>query len=291
MNWNMTNMLETRIYAAIIFTLFFLIGEMSGTTYPQAQDVKWDSLDFKTLLMWGPKPTNYSYTVEFSVVGKSQERNPHCIRTMHTECDLTSLLTELKETYSAVVQSEPLPGKTSDLVEFPFTRSERFSPYKDTKIGKPDFKIEVSKDKRNINLYIKDPVSAIYKDGRFLNMRDIFTNDLKYRVLYGKAQSTGKRQKDTESNQIELEVDKGKSYCFNVQAYIPSRVHGEELGLLSATKCSPAEDRPFYEEYGIGAIVGIILLLIAAIAIPIVVIVVCCKRKSRTRNEGKDDCL
>ncbi|KAJ8279161.1 hypothetical protein COCON_G00062270 [Conger conger] len=286
----MKNMLDTRIYAALFFSLFFPIGEISGTTFPQAEDVKWHSFDFKTLLTWGPKPTNYSYTVEFSVVSKNRQRNPHCIRTMNTECDLTNLLTELKETYSAVVQSEALPGETSDQIEPPFTRSERFCPYKDTKIGKPDFKIVVSKDKRNITLYIQDPISAINKDGRFFNMRDIFTNDLKYRVSYGRAQSTGKRTEDTEGNTIQLDVDQGKSYCFNVRAYIPTRAHGNQFGDLSQTKCSPAGDVPFYKEYGIGAVVGIILLVLFLIAAA-VALVVCYRRRSRTRNQGKDDCL
>ncbi|XP_035269084.1 coagulation factor IIIa [Anguilla anguilla] len=286
----MTNMLDTRIYASLFCSLFILIGKISGTTFPEAQDVKWHSFDFKTLLMWGPKPTNYSYTVEFSVVGENRKRNPHCIKTMNTECDLTSMLTELKKTYSAVVQSEPLPGKTSDLVEFPYAKSEHFCPYKDTEIGKPTFSIEVSKDKCKITLHIKDPISAIYKDGRFLNMRDIFMNDLKYRVSYSKAQSSGKRTKDTDSNQIELEVDKGESYCFNVQTYIPSRVQAKQLGEQSSTQCSPAEDRPIYIEYSIGVIVGLIFLVIVIIA-AIVGIAVFCKRRSSSRNHGKDDGL
>lgn len=288
--WNMTHLRIMRIYAALLFLLFCLFGEITGTSFPLAQDIKWNSFNFKTLLTWAPKPTNYSYTVEFSIVGQNRHRNPHCIRTSNTECDLTTMLTELKETYTAVVLSEPLPGESSDLVEFPFSRSERFSPYKDTQIGKPDFKIEVNKDKDKITLYIKDPISAIHKDGKLLNMREVFKDDLKYRVLYGKAQSTGKRTKDTASNEIVLDVDKGKSYCFNVQAFIPSRVHENQLGELSQTQCSPAEDTPFYEEYGVGVIVGIVLLIIAIIA-AIIAAVLFCKRRSSSRNRGKEDCL
>lgn len=63
-------------------------------------------------------------------VGKDRQRNPHCIRSSRTECDLTNELRNLQETYSADILSEPLPGVTSDLVEFPYTRAERFSPYK-----------------------------------------------------------------------------------------------------------------------------------------------------------------
>ncbi|XP_036377782.1 coagulation factor IIIa [Megalops cyprinoides] len=280
-------MLETRICTALLFSFFYLIGEVAGT-YPRAQNVRWSSSNFKTLLQWSPEPTNYSYTVEFSVVGKNRERNPHCIRSSKTECDLTSMLTDLKATYSADVISEPLPGQSSDLPEFPHTRSDTFCPYKDTDIGRPDFSIEVNKEKDNITLYIKDPPSAIYKDGKQLNMRDIFMNDLKYRVTYRRATSTGKKTADTDSNQITLKVDKGESYCFNVEAYIPTRSPGKQLGEMSMTKCSQAGDRPFYEEYGIGTIVCAILIIIVAIAVAITVTVVCCKRRGRAGNRGKE---
>ncbi|KAG9351087.1 hypothetical protein JZ751_024977 [Albula glossodonta] len=166
---------------------------------------------------------------------------------MTTECDLTNSLDKIKDTYSAVVVSEPLPGMSSDLPELPYTKAERFCPYKDSTIGKPDFTIDVSKDKRKITLNITDPTSAIYADNKFLTMRDIFMSDLKYKVTYGKAQTSGKRFKDTETSQIVLDVDKGASYCFTVQAYIISRDPGKQLGESSQVKCSPAGDRPFYE--------------------------------------------
>jgi len=33
---------------------------------PKAKNVSWSSYNFKTILSWGPKPVNYTYTVEFS---------------------------------------------------------------------------------------------------------------------------------------------------------------------------------------------------------------------------------
>lgn len=64
-------------------------------------------------------------------VGKDKQRNPHCIKTTETECDLTNEL-DLKGVYTAEVLSESLRGMTSDHVEPPYTRSKTFCPYNDS---------------------------------------------------------------------------------------------------------------------------------------------------------------
>ena len=53
----------------------------------------------------------------------------------------------------------------------------------------------------------------------------------------------------SESSVIELtDVDRGQSYCFNVQAFIPSRSPDQQLGELSQTVCSQDEEgKPFFE--------------------------------------------
>ncbi|XP_036410326.1 tissue factor-like [Megalops cyprinoides] len=274
----------------LFFSSVFLSEEVSGNAYfPRAQDVTWSSYNFKTLLTWGPKPTNYSYTVEFSGVGTDRQRNPHCIRSKETECDLTRMLTDLKETYIADVLSEPELGKTSDLVEQPHTSSGRFCPYKDTVIGRPDFKMEVNEEKGKITLYIEDPLSAIYQGDTLLSMRDIFKNDLKYRVTYRKAGSTGKKLQTTDTNQIELDVDRGESYCFNVQAYIPSRSSGKQLGEMSRPQCSPKKNKSIFEEYGLGVIAGAALAITVIVTVAIALIVVCCRRGRKvTEKTGKE---
>ncbi|KAJ8270326.1 hypothetical protein GJAV_G00113040 [Gymnothorax javanicus] len=283
--------MENRTYIAIGLLLFsfFSAGKVTGDTdFPKAQDVMWSSYNFKTLLTWGPKPTDYSYTVEFYGVGKDRERNPHCIRTKNTDCDLTRMLKDLKETYYADVLSEPERGKTSDIVEFPHTRSERFCPYKDTLIGRPDFKIEVNKDKSKIVLFIKDPVSAIYEDGRLLNMRNIFGNDLKYRVTYRKAGSTGKKVLITDTSEMELDAEEGESYCFSVQAFIPSRSLGKQLGEMSRLQCSPKENKSIFEEYGLGVIAGGVLAVLVLLIMVFALIVVCCRRRKAAAGSDKE---
>lgn len=156
-------------------------------------------------------------------LGQNRDRSPHCIQTSATECDLTQQLKELKKTYTAVVQSEPVRGETTDLVELPYTASQRFCPYTDSKytskthstlsqwtvtfttpvsksalyfsalIGKPDFNFTVSKDGRKITVQVIDPLTALFNaQNQQMSIRDVFGADLEYSVLYSRASSTGK---------------------------------------------------------------------------------------------------
>ncbi|KAI3355089.1 hypothetical protein L3Q82_017860 [Scortum barcoo] len=218
-------------------------------SYPRAQNVTWKSTNFKTILTWEPKPSaDYSYTVEFSVLGGDKQKNPHCIRSSKTVCDLSSSLTDLNVYYTADVLSEPPLGATTDLIEFPYTTSPRFSPYKDTEIGKPEFKLEVSEDKKKTTLYVTDPLTALFKDGRQLNIKDIFNDHLQYKVTYRKNKSTGMKVYISKTNAIELtDLDRGVSYCFSVQAYIPSRSIDKQLGELSQPQCSNDDHQSIFE--------------------------------------------
>uniref|UniRef100_A0A4W4FEQ4 Tissue factor n=1 Tax=Electrophorus electricus TaxID=8005 RepID=A0A4W4FEQ4_ELEEL len=162
-------------------------------TFPRAQNVTWISFNFKTLLTWSPKPTNYSYTVEFSQRGQNRERTPLCIQTSNTECDLTTAVSNLKGKYIAEVQSEPVRGVSSDLTEFPHTASNWFCPFNDTIIGRPEFKIAVNEDQRTITVHVKDIETALLNGQKQRqSIRDIFKDDLQYKVYYRKAKSSGK---------------------------------------------------------------------------------------------------
>lgn len=56
------------------------------------------------------------------------------------------------------------------------------------------------------------------------------------------------KEKFSTSSVIELtDLDPGQSYCFTVQAYIPSRTTGKQLGDISNVKCSPEGDTSFLE--------------------------------------------
>lgn len=68
----------------------------------------------------------------------------------------------------------------------------RLSPALAAAIGKPDFKLEVSQDKKNTTLYVQDPLTALFKDGSQLNLRDVYADKLMYKVTYRRNKSTGK---------------------------------------------------------------------------------------------------
>ncbi|KAF4095697.1 hypothetical protein G5714_023300 [Onychostoma macrolepis] len=240
--------------------VLFFMRSCAPENFPKAQNVTWSSVNFKSILTWSPKPTNYSYTVEFSELGQDRDRTPHCIKTMATECDLTAELKNLKAYYSADILSEPMRGVSSDLVEFPHSRSDQFSPYYDTAIGRPEFKIEVSSDKRKMTLHVTDvPTTLFNKDNKRLNIRDVFGDHLQYKVTYRKAKSTGKKEKI-------------------------KKQHGE----ISSYHCSPEDNPSIFEEYSVGVMAGAILIIILAITAITIVIVMCCRRRKRAKNTGKE---
>uniref|UniRef100_A0A8C4SR79 Tissue factor n=1 Tax=Erpetoichthys calabaricus TaxID=27687 RepID=A0A8C4SR79_ERPCA len=263
--------------------LLSLNGEVTGNPndVPLATDIVWSSINFKTILEWKPKPTNYTYTVE--VYGKKSNalKSKYCIRTTKTECDLTSVMTNMSDTYTAHVSSVP-NQQSEDPEEARYALSPKITPYRDTQIGQPKFSIEINEQKDWIKLLIEDPVSGVRKaNGSFMTIREIFRDDFKYRVFYRRASSTGKKEAYTQSNEYKLKIDRGESYCFTVQAIIPSRDVSSQFGQESEMQCSPMETN-FLNEYGIGAK----LLVCAAVVIVIVAVIitaVVCKKK----NDGK----
>ncbi|KAK3551389.1 hypothetical protein QTP70_016626 [Hemibagrus guttatus] len=271
-----------------VWLLCFLYASVSGS-FPKATNVTWFSFNFKTLLTWSPKPTNYSYTVEYSKLAEDNQRARYCIRTKETECDLTAELTDLKSKYRADVLSEPVSDMSSDLIEFPRTASELFCPYQDTIIGSPTVRYEERKEERKIILNVEDIPTAVFDaQKRQLTIQDIFKTDLQYKVTYNKAKSSGKKLKTSASSRIELtDLDRGESYCFSVQVYIPTRSINKQLGESSQIQCVSV-DTFFLKEYSPAVIVGGILAIIAIISAVIAVIVVCAKRRQKAMTKGKE---
>ncbi|XP_034066593.1 coagulation factor IIIa [Gymnodraco acuticeps] len=282
-------MVTIRLPAAL-FVIFLLTHSASGS-YPRAQNVTWRSTNFKTILTWEPKPSaNYSYTVEFSAIGRDKERNPHCIRSTATVCDLSASLTDPNVCYTADVLSTPLLRELTELTEFPNTASPRFCPSKDTDIGRPDFKLKVGEDKKKTTLYVSDPITALFKDGHQQTIRDIFSDQLQYKVTYRRNKSTGKKVLYSKSNEIEVkDLDRGESYCFNVQAYIPSRDTDKQLGEMSQTQCSKDDNQSIFEVYSIGVIAAAIFLILLLIGLIIAITVVCIKRRKNALQKEKEE--
>ncbi|XP_075472564.1 tissue factor isoform X2 [Ascaphus truei] len=189
---------------------------------PTAVNIKWSSINFKTILEWQPEPTNYSYTVEVS--GKKSDWKTKCIYTMSTECDVTDLLDNLKDTYHAQIVSTIQANKDTTEV-FPFSVSPPFVPYEETIIGKPGIgQYKLHKENDTLQVTIVDPLTPYrFSNNSLQSIRDIFKDDLRYTVYFWEASSTGKKSATTQSNELVIRVDKGESYCFYVQATIMSR--------------------------------------------------------------------
>ncbi|XP_069388021.1 tissue factor-like isoform X2 [Paralichthys olivaceus] len=156
-------------------------------------------------------------------------------------------------------------------------------------IGKPDFKLGVIESQKKTTLYVTDPLTALFKDGHQLNIRDIFADQLQYKVTYRKNKSTGKKVHISKTNLIELtDLDKGESYCFSVQAYIPSRGVNKQLGELSLPKCSSVDNPSIFEVYSVGVIAAAIFLILLLIGIIIAIAVVCCKWRKKALRKDKE---
>ncbi|XP_061821073.1 coagulation factor III, tissue factor a [Nerophis lumbriciformis] len=266
-----------------------LLGTTVSGLYPTAQNVTWKSTNFKSILTWQPFPSDYSYTVEFFVLGGNKQRNSNCIRTSATTCDLTSSLTDVNTCYVADILSEPPLGATSDLIEFPYTRSPKFCPYKDTDIGRPEFKLEVSGDKRKTTLFVTDPLTALFKDDQQMNVRDVFSEQLQYKVTYRRNKSTGMKVYISKTNVMEIpNLDRGESYCFTVQAFIPSRSIDKQLGKPSHTQCSNDDKESIFDVYSVGVIAGAVLLILLLIIAIVVVTIVCYRRRKKSKESEKE---
>ncbi|EDL82087.1 coagulation factor III, isoform CRA_c [Rattus norvegicus] len=134
--------MRPRLLAALAPTfLGFLLLQVAagaGTPPGKAFNLTWISTDFKTILEWQPKPTNYTYTVQIS--DRSRNWKYKCTGTTDTECDLTDeIVKDVNWTYEARVLSVPWRNSTHGKEtlfgthgeEPPFTNARKFLPYRD----------------------------------------------------------------------------------------------------------------------------------------------------------------
>ncbi|KAM4022563.1 tissue factor isoform 2-T2 [Anomaloglossus baeobatrachus] len=191
---------------------------------PTANNIMWTSINFKSILDWSPKPTNYSY----SVLVRSplfQDWKKKCFRIKDTTCDVTDLMENVNTTYEVRVVSEiDSPEITAE--EFPYSDGPTFSPYLQTIIGKPIIQnYTFDKEQNRLTVVLRDtPTPYRNADNSPKTLREIFQNDFIYTLYYRKASSTGKKSQSSTTNEIVINTEKGEGYCFYVQASVPSRV-------------------------------------------------------------------
>ncbi|NWW79117.1 TF factor, partial [Climacteris rufus] len=250
---------------------------------PTAVNITWSSINFKTILRWQPKPSGYFYTVE--IHGQTSDIKKKCILTAETECDVTDVLRNVKETYTAHILSV-MPTEMDDFEEPPYAASEKFTPYSQTVIGKPEIKSS-SQNGSNLNVVVKDPLTPyIFPNGSFRSIRDIFQHDLEYKLSYWKDQSSGKKDATTKGHEFEVGVDSTKNYCFYVQAIIPSRRENRN-GQESTVLCTSV-GKNVLDEYGAEVFIILAVIAVAVITLAIVLPVVLCKRKKARAAREKE---
>ncbi|XP_075934778.1 tissue factor-like [Anarhichas minor] len=268
--------LKTVLYLGIWLSAW-IITTADENFVPKAENVRWVSLDFKTILVWTTNASDYKYTVSYHSEEPEWSQSPDCIRMSHSECDLTDHLRPLDRTYTVQIKTEPVTVDYDyDLEDFPHSPCPPFNPYRETNISAVNFTVEVVDESRVI-VNITDPLSGVHELGKQLSLRDVFKKDLKYKISYYKSGSTGKR--DIISNSSTAEVSKlnaGQSYCFMVAAFIPSRPKSSQQGAWSIQWCIPG-DSNVLQELSLAAWVGAVFILLTVLVIIVTVTVLCCK--------------
>ncbi|XP_072275951.1 tissue factor isoform X2 [Pyxicephalus adspersus] len=191
--------------------------------FPTAKNITWKSTNFKTILEWDGKPTNFTYTVEirnqFDGIWKRK-----CNYINKTECDVTDLLKDVNATYDVRIISEV---RSDEILteEFPYADGPSFKPYEQTIIGRPSFEsYDFNEGHTQLKIVIKDPISPYrFENKTIKTVRDIFGTDFRYTLFYRKADSTGRKEAYSSTNEIVISTSKGEGYCFFVRATIPSR--------------------------------------------------------------------
>ncbi|NXG24111.1 TF factor, partial [Grallaria varia] len=250
---------------------------------PTAVNITWSSINFKTILQWQPKPSGYFYTVE--IHGQTSDIKKKCILTTETECDVTDALQDVRETYIAQILS--VMSMEMDNFEEPrFAVSEKFTPYSQTVVGKPEIKNYTQKGSE-LTIVIKDPLTPyVFPNGSFKSIRDIFQQDLEYKLYYWKDQSSGKKDATTKSHTFQVSVESTKNYCFYVRGMVPSRRENRN-GQDSTMSCTSV-GRSTLDDYGAEVFIIIAVIAIAVITLAIVLPVILCKRKKARAAREKE---
>ncbi|XP_029888262.1 tissue factor [Aquila chrysaetos chrysaetos] len=269
--------------ALLLSALLWRLAAAGNPELPTAVNITWSSINFKTILQWQPKPSGYFYTVE--IHGQTSDTKKKCILTAETECDVTDVLRNVKETYTAHILSVTSSGM-DNFEEPPFAVSEKFTPYSQTVLGKPEIQNYTQKGSK-LNVVFQDPLTPYtFPNGSFQSIRDIFQHDLEYKLYYWKDQSSGKKDATTESHKFEISVDNTKNYCFYIQGVIPSRRENRN-GQESMVLCTSI-GRNILDEYGAEVFIIIAVIVIAVITLAVVLSVILCKRKKTKAAREKE---
>lgn len=248
--------------------------------FPTATDIRWSSINFKTILDWSPKPTNYTYTVLLRSPFFSDWKKK-CIYSQDTTCDVTDIMNKPDATYEVRIVSET---KSTDVEEFPYADGPTLNPYEQTIIGKPSIhNYTFNKDRSSLTVVVSDTRTPYrFSNNTPKTLRDVFKDDFTYTLFYRRASSTGKKEQSSKTNEIVINTDKGEGYCFYVQASVPSRKQNR-VSQNSVEVCTPSDGAEF--DVTILVAVGVAAALIVLI---IALSVVLCKCRNKKKEKTKE---
>ncbi|CAN9502871.1 unnamed protein product [Ophioblennius macclurei] len=251
------------------------IATADQLSVPRAENLRWISLDFKTILTWTTKPSDHTHTVFYALEDADWLSVEDCINISDTECDMTNALKGLDGAYTADIQFNGAEhGQDHDEDEPPHTYSSIFNPYRESNISAVKFTLHPANES-TVTINITDTLTAIHERGKQLTIRDVLHSDLKYKITYYKAGSTGKREVISASSIAEVsKLDAGEEYCFIVAAFIPSRSKETQQGAWSSQQCTKSDE--VIQGLSLGALVGVIFIVITVLIITIAVAVLCC---------------
>ncbi|XP_020485969.2 tissue factor [Labrus bergylta] len=271
----------------LLYLGLFLFAEIITAADPnsKAENVRWTSLDFKTMLTWTSKTPQQTYTVKFSRPEGDWYEARNCLGTA-SECDLSAELKPFNEFYTADILTDN-EDHDSDYGhdEFQHTESTPFNPYRDSNISAVEFSVRALSSS-TVRLNIIDTLTSVHEGSKQLTIRDIFTKDLKYKIIYTKSGNTGNRENISDSSRAEVtKLDAATSYCFMVAAYIPSRPTSTQLGAWSRQLCEKTHgESSSMHELSMGALVAVIFVLLTVFIIIVTVTALCCKKRQQTEK-------
>nr|XP_020459591.1 interleukin-22 receptor subunit alpha-2-like [Monopterus albus] len=184
--------------------------------------VKFDSVDYKTILHWTP-PTNSTslqYYVQWKIYGEPEWLDVDGCQGIHKHhCDLTAMTSDPREWYYARVHASSLPSSKSA-----WALSPRFSPRWDTKISAPVLRLNISE--QGIVVRVKPPRLLVRK----------MHSSLHYKIYL--IHISGEEEvfeMDCCSKKLSLkELNHKAKYCLQAQTMIPLQA---KSSARSSLKC------------------------------------------------------
>lgn len=251
--------------------LYFHCGQASDTSLQPVTNLEWTSFNFRTTLQWKTISTDWVYTVRVRGIRTDWKIKSECTQSNTTSCDLTTLMQNVTDRYTAEVLTYNAIANEDD-EEPPVAESTPFQLLSQTDIGEAKFEL-IQNSSRKAKLLIEDPVTSIrFSNNTRKTLRDIYGPNLRYIVTYWKDGTSGKRPIETNNRTVLIKVDEGVSYCFSVQIKILSPY---KFGPKSQHQCTKVKNTV----YGLGFYALIIIGTLVAISIIIGVTVCLCRRK------------